>query len=167
MGLIRVTGPSIRSLYESGSAIEQMTARMLHEHGARLSPGEVRSWQVSMPVLANDLTEAGLSNIEILVEQKLPLTRRRIEAVLAGVHPVTKKNSYWLIELKQWNEPDLYEENQKLVLIDAYGGRPVSHPLTQVSGYQQYLTDFLPGLHYQGTSMDIPTVNHNQTYAYV
>ena len=66
MGLIRGTGPSIRSLYESGSAIEQMTARMLHEHGARPGPGEIRSWQASMPVLANDLIEAGLSNVEIL-----------------------------------------------------------------------------------------------------
>ncbi len=79
-----------------------------------------------MPVLANDLIEAGLSNVEILVEQKLPLTSRRINAVLAGVHPVTKKNSYVLIELKQWSEADLYEENQELVLIGAYGGRPVS-----------------------------------------
>jgi hypothetical protein len=43
VGLIRGTGPSIRSLYESGSAIEQMTARMLHEHGARPSRGEIRS----------------------------------------------------------------------------------------------------------------------------
>ncbi len=59
MGLIRGTGPSIRSLYESGSAIEQMTARMLHEHGARPGPGEVRSWQASMPVIANELIKPG------------------------------------------------------------------------------------------------------------
>jgi len=29
VGLIRGTGPTIRSLYESGSAIERMTARIL------------------------------------------------------------------------------------------------------------------------------------------
>ena len=125
MGLIRGTGPSIRSLYESGSAIEQMTARMLHEQGVRPGPGEIRSWQASMPVLANDLIEARLSNVEILVEQKLPLTSRRIDAVLAGVHPVTKKNSYVLVELKQWSEVELFEENPELVRIDAYGDRPV------------------------------------------
>ncbi len=163
MGLIRGTGPSIRSLYESGSAIEQMTARMLHEHGVRPGPGEIRSWQASMPVLANDLIEAGLSNVEILVEQKLPLTSRRIDAVLAGVHPVSKKNSYVLIELKQWSEADLYEENPELVIIDAYGGRPVSHPLTQVGGYQQYLTDFLPALTEQHLNVSAAAYLHNAT----
>jgi len=163
VGLIRGTGPSIRSLYESGSAIEQMTARMLHEHGVRPGPGEIRSWQASMPVLANDLIEAGLSNVEILVEQKLPLTSRRIDAVLAGVHPVTQKNSYVLIELKQWSQADLYEENPELVLIDAYGGRPVSHPLTQVGGYQQYLTDFLPALSEQHLNVAAAAYLHNAT----
>jgi len=163
VGLIRGTGPSIRSLYESGSAIEQMTARMLHEHGVRPGPGEIRSWQASMPVLANDLIEAGLSNVEILVEQKLPLTSRRIDAVLAGVHPVTQKNSYVLIELKQWSQADLYEENPELVLIDAYGGRPVSHPLAQVGGYQQYLTDFLPALTEQHLNVAAAAYLHNAT----
>jgi len=163
VGLIRGKGPSIRSLYESGSAIEQMTARMLHEHGVRPGPGEIRSWQASMPVLANDLIEAGLSNVEILVEQKLPLTSRRIDAVLAGVHPVTKKNSYVLIELKQWSEADLYEENPELVQIEAYGGRPVSHPLTQVGGYQQYLTDFLPALTEQHLNVSAAAYLHNAT----
>lgn len=163
MGLIRGTGPSIRSLYESGSAIEQMTARMLHDHGVRPSPGEIRSWQASMPVLANDLIEAGLSNVEILVEQKLPLTSRRIDAVLAGVHPVTKKNSYVLIELKQWSGADLYEENPELVHIDAYGGRPVPHPLAQVEGYKQYITDFLPGLTEQHSNVAAAAYLHNAT----
>ena len=163
MGLIRGTGPSISSLYESGSAIEQMTARMLHEHGVRPGPGEIRSWQASMPVLANDLIEAGLSNVEILVEQKLPLTSRRIDAVLTGVHPQTGKNSYVLVELKQWSEAELFEENPELVRIDAYGNRPVPHPLTQVASYMEYLTDFLPGLNDQEASIASVAYLHNAT----
>ena len=163
MSLIRGSGSSIRALCESGSAIEQMTARMLHEHGARPNPGEIRSWNASLPILANDLIEAGLENVEMLVEQKLPLTSRRVDAVLAGVHPVTGKNSYVLVELKQWSEADLFEENSELVHINAYGNRPVSHPLTQVAGYMEYLTDFLPGLQDQQSSVASVAYLHNAT----
>lgn len=67
-----------------------MTARMLHKHGVRPSPGEICSGQASMPVLANDFIEAGLSNVEILVEQKRSVTSRRNYAVLVGVHRVTR-----------------------------------------------------------------------------
>jgi uncharacterized protein len=49
----------------------------------------MRSWQSSLPVLAQDLSDAGLSDVEVLVEHRLPLTSKRADAVLCGVHPRT------------------------------------------------------------------------------
>ncbi len=97
-------------------------------------------------MLASDLISAGLGNVEILVEQQLPLTSKRVDAVLAGNDPRTGQPSYVLVELKQWSSAQSYEDDMNLVMIDAYGPRPLLHPLDQVSGYRDYMIDFLPGL---------------------
>ncbi len=121
-------------------------ASMLASTGRRPSDGEVRSWNASLPVLANDLVCAGFSNIEVLVEHQLPLTSKRVDAVLAGRHPATGLASYVVVELKQWHRAEAFEEDPSLVLVDAYGRHPVLHPLVQVAGYREYMLDFLPGL---------------------
>ena len=121
-------------------------AKMLATTGRHPSAGEVRSWNASLPTLTNDLISFGLGNVEVLVEHQLPLSSKRVDAVLAGQHPETGKPSYVLVELKQWSHADLYEENPNMVMIDAYGPRPLSHPMEQVAGYRDYMLDFLPGL---------------------
>lgn len=121
-------------------------ARMLATTGRRPSHGEERSWRASLPMLASDLMAAGLGNVEVLIEQQLPLTSKRVDAVLAGNDPRTGQPSYVLVELKQWSSAQSYEEDMSLVMIDAYGPRPLLHPLDQVSGYRDYMLDFLPGL---------------------
>lgn len=146
MVLLRQSITGLRSLFESDSAIEQMMGSMLATTGRRPSEGEVRSWRASLPVLTNDLIAAGLGGIEILVEQQLPLTSRRVDAVLAGQHPKTGRPSYVLVELKQWSSAAPYEGDRGLVSIDAYGRHPVLHPMDQVAGYRDYMLDFLPGL---------------------
>ena len=153
----------MQSLFESQSAVEQMVAKMLATTGRRPSAGEVRSWNASLPVLVNDLMHCGLQNVEMLFEQQLPLTSKRVDAVLAGVHPKTGLSSYVVIELKQWSHAELFESDPNLVLVDAYGGRPVAHPLDQVSGYRQYMLDFLPSLQDRAESVHAAAYLHNAT----
>ena len=153
----------MQSLFESQSAVEQMVAKMLATTGRRPSAGEVRSWNASLPVLVNDLMHCGLQNVEMLFEQQLPLTSKRVDAVLAGVHPKTGLSSYVVIELKQWSHAELFESDPNLVLVDAYGGRPVAHPLDQVSGYRQYMLDFLPALQDRAESVHAAAYLHNAT----
>lgn len=153
----------MQSLFESQSAVEQMVAKMLATTGRRPSEGEVRSWNASLPVLVNDLIHAGLQNVELLFEQQLPLTSKRVDAVLAGVHPKTGLSSYVVIELKQWSHAELFESDPNLVLVDAYGGRPVAHPLDQASGYRQYMLDFLPALQDRADSVHSAAYLHNAT----
>jgi hypothetical protein len=153
----------VRSLFESDSAVEQMMARMLATTGRRPSRAEVRAWSSSVPVLVNDLVSGGLSNVEVLVEHQLPLTSKRVDAVLAGRNPRTGGHSYVVVELKQWSRATRFEDGEALVQVAGYGHRPVLHPLEQVQTYRDYMLDFLPGL--QGSHEDVVAVAylHNAT----
>jgi hypothetical protein len=144
--LLRHSAAGVRSLFESDSAVEPMIARMIASTGRRPSQAEVRAWSSSVPVLVNDLVTGGLSSVEVLVEHQLPLTSKRVDAVLAGRHPRTGRHSYVVVELKQWSRATRYEDGELLVRVDAYGHHPVLHPMDQVQTYRDYMLDFLPGL---------------------
>jgi uncharacterized protein len=144
--LIRRSATSLAALADQNSLAEVMFEQMLHALGVRPSPSEARSWERSVPVLAHDLVEAGLGNVEVLLEHRLPLSSRRVDAILAGAHPLTGDASYVVVELKQWSDADLYEDDPALVTIDGYGHHPRLHPLEQVRGYCDYILDFLPAL---------------------
>ncbi|MBB6474820.1 DUF2075 domain-containing protein [Sphaerisporangium rubeum] len=110
--------------------------------GITPSQSERRSWDRSLPVLAADLVDAGLGKVEMLVEYQLPLTSKRADVVLAGVDRRTGDDAYVVVELKQWSQADLYEEDQSLVLVESMPGRPLLHPVLQVEGYCDYIADF-------------------------
>ncbi|GAA1871990.1 DUF2075 domain-containing protein [Myceligenerans crystallogenes] len=98
-----------------------------------------------MPALARDLQDAGLDGVEVILEHRLPLTSKRADVVLAGVHPVTGRPSYVIVELKQWSSAGWFEKSDTLVDVD--GARYQSlHPSHQVAGYVRYLRDFIATL---------------------
>ena len=121
--------------------VERLAEQMRAATGQGPSPGERRSWERSLPVLAADLKDAGLGGVEMLIEYQLPMTSKRADVVLAGVSRSTGRSAYLVVELKQWTEATRFEESDVLVSVAAYG-RPVSHPLEQVRAYCDYLRDF-------------------------
>jgi hypothetical protein len=161
--LIRRSAASLAALASSGSMAELMFAEMLHRPGPRPSPAEARSWDRSIPVLAHDLVQAGLGDVEVLLEHQLPLCSRRVDAILAGRHPATGEASYVVVELKQWSGAELYEDDPGLVVIDGYGRHPRLHPLEQVRGYCEYLVDFMPALQGDGETVAGVAYLHNAT----
>ena len=163
MALIRRTAASLAALADTGSVAELMFEQTLYGHGPRPSRGEARAWARSIPVLAHDLVEAGLGDVEVLLEHRLPLSSRRVDAILAGRHPLTGAASYVVVELKQWSDADLYEGDPALVTVGGYGYQPRLHPLEQVRGYCQYLVDFLPGLQDDDDSVSGVAYLHNAT----
>jgi uncharacterized protein len=62
--------------------------------------------------------------------------------VLAGMSSRTGAPAYLVVELKQWSQAYRFEDSEVLVTVPSYGRHPVSHPLDQVRGYCEYLTDF-------------------------
>lgn len=142
MTALRVSAESL-----VGSPMERRLASILSDHvkkttGRRPSSSEKNSWPASIPVLARDLIEAGLGKVEMLIEYQLPLTSKRADVVLAGVDARTGGDTYVVVELKQWSQADLFEDDAHLVLVEGYH-RPVSHPLLQVQGYCDYIADFV------------------------
>ncbi|WP_411120429.1 DNA/RNA helicase domain-containing protein [Streptomyces sp. x-19] len=125
-----------------GMLKDQLVEKFVHTHGYRPGDSEVRSWQRSIPALTGALLDAGLDQVEMLIEYGLPLTSKRADVVLAGVHPDTQEPSYVVVELKQWSQayPD-EDDEPTLCRVDAYA-RPVLHPIEQVRGYCAYMTSF-------------------------
>lgn len=115
---------------------------MAHRVGQFPSAGEKRSWQASLPALAQDLIETGLGDIEVLVEYQLPFSSKRIDAVLCGTHPKSGNPSIVVVELKQWTSVKAVPGAIDLLAIDAYGQQPVLHPGEQVRGYCEHLASF-------------------------
>jgi DUF2075 family protein len=127
---------------------EAAFGEMIAEHvratsGHRPSPSEIKSWQRSLPALARDLADAGLRRVEMLVEYKLPLTSKRVDVVLAGVHPRTGEDSYVVVELKQWSRAEPSELGEHLVIVDSMPGGEKLNPAEQVRRYCEYMRDFL------------------------
>ena len=124
LALVRRSASSLVAIANNGSVAELIFEQMLYERAGGAARSERRSWDRSLPVLANDLVEAGLGDVEVLLEHRLPLSSKRVDAILAGRHPTSGAPSYVIIELKQWSDADLFEDDPKLVLIDGYGRHP-------------------------------------------
>ncbi len=141
--LLRTTARRIVDLDRPESLAEQLLEQMLFRTGRRAGEAEQKSWTRSVPVLARDLVDAGLDDVEMLLEYHLPLTSQRADVVLAGTHPQTGAASYVVIELKQWSAARRYEDNPELVDVPGMPGGPMLHPAAQVKGgYCDYLADF-------------------------
>lgn len=82
---MRRSAASLAALADTGSVAELMFEQTMYGRGPRPSPAEARAWARSIPVLVHDLDEAGLGGVEVLLEHRLPLSSRRVDAILAGI----------------------------------------------------------------------------------
>lgn len=139
--LFRDSATAVAAECLAGSLVFRLSEQFTHVHGYRPGASEMRSWERSIPVVARALVELGLGQVEMLLEYSLPLTSRRADIVLCGVHPVSGEHSYVVLELKQWSSATTEEDDPLLCHVDAYP-RPVLNPIEQVRGYCDYLVAF-------------------------
>jgi hypothetical protein len=128
---------------DSEQLIEHLQEQARHA-GVRAGGAEVRSWQNSLPVLFRDLVDAGLSDVEVLLEHQLPHSKMRIDVVLCGIHPRTRETSFVFVELKQWSHAAAKLESVVEVEVPNLGMK--LHPSEQVRRYCQYFMDHTPAL---------------------
>ncbi|MEW2355965.1 DUF2075 domain-containing protein [Spirillospora sp. NPDC029432] len=132
------------------SPVEARFAHVLREEmkmqGTSVSDSEFRSWERSVPVVARDLVEAGLGQVEMLIEYKLPMTSKRADVVLAGVDRRTGGDAFVVVELKQWSRVEVWEDNPSRVVVHNMTGKPKLHPALQARGYTDYIYGFLTEL---------------------
>lgn len=141
--LLRSSAESLLAALLANQAVPKLTRQFSIDVGYLPSSGEVRSWESSLPVLMSDLADAGLEDVEVLVEHRLPLSSKRTDVILCGEHPSSGDPSYLVVELKQWSAARADPDDVELVHIDAYGDRPVLHPGRQVQNYVDYMADFV------------------------
>ncbi|MEU1123081.1 DUF2075 domain-containing protein [Streptomyces sp. NPDC005899] len=139
--LFRESAATVAARNLEGTLALHLMENFQHTHGYRPGASEVRSWERSLPALTGALLDAGLDDVEMLIEYSLPLTSKRADVILAGLHPSTGEPSYVVVELKQWSQAYAEEEDPLLCRMDAYP-RPVLNPIEQVRGYCSYLLSF-------------------------
>lgn len=144
MALFRDNASSLLVKAEAKELHELLAQEARIQFNAGTGVSELRSWELSLPPFLADLQHAGLGHVEVLLEHKLPYTPKRVDALLCGVHPKTRKPSYVLVELKQWT--NAVSAGDDLVYVPQYGSQPVLHPAEQVRRYCQQLVDFTPML---------------------
>jgi DUF2075 family protein len=159
--LFRGSVSSISTKISSGSLVPTLTEQFQHQVGHRPSPSEVHSWERSLDVLATDLVEAGLADVEALIEYQLPLTSKRVDVVLCGRHPRSGHPQYVLVELKQWSSAHLLEDSDTVCVLDGLGER--LHPVEQVRRYCSYLGDFAAALDTSYSAVSGIAYLHNAT----
>ncbi|MFK3981423.1 DNA/RNA helicase domain-containing protein [Micromonospora sp. NPDC050397] len=141
MSAFRTSPEQVAELIKSRELVPAIEAVLL-AGGHRSEQAEKTSWMNSLYVLAKLLRTAGLGDLDMLVEYQLPQTSRRVDVILAGAHPDTGRDSYLVIELKQWSGAAAVDDAEHLV--EARGSKRLQlHPTTQVLGYCDYLADFL------------------------
>lgn len=145
-------------------AVENRLSTLVASHILPRKPGtaERRSWDISLPLLAKVLVDAGLADIDMLIECSLPETDRRADVVLAGVHPKTGQDTYVVVELKQWSHATLGWNSDQIVWSLHVRGDQL-HPMDQVRGYCRYLRQYVAVLHDRPEAVHGVAYLHNAT----
>ncbi|MFD0000235.1 DNA/RNA helicase domain-containing protein [Nocardia sp. NPDC127526] len=143
MALIRGSARYLLVEAQAGRLHQLLSEQARHQWEHQVGVGEVLSWMRSLPPLLTELVDAGLGDVEVLLEHKLQHSPKRVDVILRGEHPRTSEPSYVLVELKQWSKAELLAAD--LVSVAAYA-EPVLHPVEQVRAYCQYLVDSTPSL---------------------
>ncbi|SEF15332.1 DUF2075 domain-containing protein [Jiangella alba] len=163
MTAFRHSAEGLAVLALEGTLDVRIAEHVREQMGSRAQNSELRAWRRSLPVLAHDLVDAGLGGVELLVEYRLPLTSKRADVIITGLHPLTGKDSYVVVELKQWSSAETWEDDDHLVLVERTLGGPRLHPTTQVRSYCQHLVDFTSSLHNQPDAVRGVAYLHNAT----
>ncbi|MEU9023322.1 DUF2075 domain-containing protein [Actinomadura sp. NPDC048394] len=136
-----------RALTNPGSAADQafddhLATALSERSGRRAGKAQKRAWRNSLTALAGDLLDAGLGQVEVLVEYPMPhKPSSQADVVLAGVDRYTGGDLFIIVELKQWSSVDFYEGDEKQVVWDPKYS-PVQHPALQVRGYRDQIAKF-------------------------
>ncbi|MFZ4182360.1 DNA/RNA helicase domain-containing protein [Streptomyces pseudogriseolus] len=160
--LFRASAKTVAVMALDGSLFLHLTDQFVHMHGYRPGTSEVRSWERSIPVLAAALNDAGLGDVEMMLEYALPLNSKRADVVLAGVHPSTGEPSYVVVELKQWSDVLPHEDDPTLCHVERYA-HPVLNPIEQVRRYCDYLVNFNGAVAEHGHRVSGVAFLHNAT----
>jgi uncharacterized protein len=140
---------------------ERLRVAFFDHYGWNPSQSEVRSWQNSLKALSNALELGGLDDHGLLLEFQLPLTSKRLDAMITG-HDRDGRPGAVIVELKQWTDDVQPSKVDDMVLVQ-YGTRAKEalHPSAQVGQYRQYLADAHESFHDGNVGLRACSFLHN------
>ena len=139
--LLRGSVAALARQAAANSLVPHLLEQFRFQFGYNVPDSKVRSWELSIPALLGQLTDAGLGEVEVLVEYQLPLSSKRADVVLVGQHP-DGGPSCVVVENKQWSRLELVDIEHRLVEVTGAGEQERLHPQEQVRRYVEYLQDF-------------------------
>ncbi|MEU4599906.1 DUF2075 domain-containing protein [Nocardia sp. NPDC023988] len=161
----RATADEISKYKPKGSRVEARLSDILAEH---LGGGKSvrKSWDASLPAFAKLLVEAGLGDIDMLIEYPMPGTDlSAADVVLAGIDPRDGAQIYFVVELKQWSRTEPGWGSPRLVQVPNLSVQ--NHPIDQVRGYCQFMANYVAELHSRPHAIHGLAYLHNATRASV
>ena len=120
---------------------ERLRGAFFDHYGWQPPHSEVRSWRNSLKALSNAIELGGLLDHGLLLEYQLPLTSKRLDAMITG-HDRDGRKAAVIVELKQWSEDVAPSRVADMVTVRyGRGLKETLHPSAQVGQYRQYLAD--------------------------
>jgi uncharacterized protein len=140
---------------------ERLRVAFFDHYGWNPPQSEVRSWQNSLKALSNALELGRLDDHGLLLEFQLPLTSKRLDAMITG-HDRDGRPGAVIVELKQWTDDVQPSKVDDMVLVQ-YGTRAKEalHPSAQVGQYRQYLADAHESFHDGNVGLRACSFLHN------
>jgi uncharacterized protein len=122
------------------NAIAQRLADAFEKHFRYAPPpSEYQSWQNSLRSFSDVLREGNLLDQGIFLEYQLPLSSKRLDAMVTG-RDATRDRAV-IVELKQWSESGFGSGDDLLKTWVGGNHRDVLHPSVQANQYRRYLED--------------------------
>ena len=141
MLLIRGSVAALGKQAAANTLVPHLTEQFRFQFGYSPPRSEVMSWERSIPALLAQVSDAGLDEVEALLEYQLPLTSKRADVVLLGEHPQGGPSCV-VVENKQWSRLEFVDIEHRLVVAEGARAQERLHPQEQVRGYVEYLQDF-------------------------
>lgn len=127
---------------DSGTEIHKRIEEGMRINGIGYSSGSDRSWENSLPVLADVLRNNEINpEAEIAIEYLVSPTNLRIDALISGNDQSGNKNLV-VIELKQWSKAKKSELDNYVLTSGGGGYKEYWHPSYQAANYAGILQNF-------------------------
>ncbi|MDR2278355.1 MAG: DUF2075 domain-containing protein [Vagococcus sp.] len=127
----------------SDELVEKMLDKFhsFEDNEIEFNDNEVLSWKNSLPILIKLINQAGLTDLDLIMEYETPLNSR-IDALLVGYNKATSRPTAMIIELKQWQSINTeFTESNTFVKLDNVEEESSirSHPIAQTHTYRSHL----------------------------
>lgn len=135
------------------SIVEKLKISFFEYYQHMPSESEQGSWKHSLRALATQIKRTRLDDHGIILEMQLPLTSKRLDALLTG-NSRTGQASSVLLELKQWTDAATADEDECVQVTFGRSPKVVLHPSFQAKYYADYLKDYR-AVFYEAPAVDL------------